>query len=33
MYDVIIDLNAKKIEKKLIEKYKLEFGEVPPLNG
>jgi len=33
MYDVIIDLNAKKIEKNLIEKYKLEFGEVPPLNG
>lgn len=33
MYDVILDLNAKKLEKNLIEKYKLEFGEVPPLNG
>lgn len=33
MYDVIIDLNAKKNEKNLIEKYKFEFGEVPPLNG
>jgi hypothetical protein len=33
MYEVIIELKAKKLEKKLIEKYKLEFGEVPPLNG
>lgn len=33
MYDVILDLNAKKLEKNLIKKYKLEFGEVPPLNG
>jgi hypothetical protein len=33
MYDIILDLNAKKLEKNLIEKYKFEFGEVPPLNG
>ena len=33
MYDMVLDLNAKKLEKNLIEKYKLEFGEVPPLNG
>lgn len=33
IYDVILDLNAKKLEKNLIKKYKLEFGEVPPLNG
>lgn len=33
MYEVILDINAKKLEKNLIEKYKLEFGEVPPLNG
>lgn len=33
LFDYIANPDARELERKLLDEYKLQFGEVPPLNG